>query len=247
MLAQAIQTSSAKKPSLSSAPHPQACLVHYSTDYVFDGRHKGYNPEDAPTAPLSVYGRTKLQGEHAIAQGCRRHLIFRTSWVVGHHGGNFLKTMLKLGQERDSLSVVGDQHGAPTSASLIATVTAKVLDAMMGQAAGDHRWGTYHLVAGGETTWYHYAQYVLRNAQRLGLRLKVSPEAILEVKTSDFPSAATRPLNSCLSTQKLRENFSIELPEWQLGVDEVLARVLNQIQGETNFAEPKQALNTITR
>lgn len=205
------------------------CLIHYSSDYVFDGRHEAYCDEATNTNPLSTYGRSKLHGEQAIAQFCPRHLIFRTSWVVGQHGGNFLKTMLKLAQTRDTLSVVADQRGAPTSAALIAQVTAQVLRIMLWQETSDARWGIYHLVAGGETSWHHYAQYVLGQAQLAGISLKLRPEDIQAIKTSEFPTPASRPLNSRLATQKIKQTFGVGLPDWQLGVDQVLRQVLPQI------------------
>ena len=202
-----------------------ACLVHYSTDYVFDGTKQGTYVETDSTNPQSVYGATKLQGELAVAASCDRHLIFRTSWVFGAHGGNFLKTMLKLGQERDALRIVSDQIGAPTTAELIARVTASVLAIMLDQQinAKDTRWGTYHLVAAGETSWFDYARYVFEKADEMGWKLKVTPQSITPIATADYPVAARRPLNSRLDTAKLREAFGIALPSWQVGVDDVLA------------------------
>lgn len=202
-----------------------ACLVHYSTDYVFDGTKPGPYVESDPTHPQSVYGRTKLQGEQAVALACPRHLIFRTSWVLSAQGANFLKTMLKLGQERDALTIVSDQVGAPTTAELIAEVTAQVLTTMLkGPAsAQDPRWGTYHLVASGETNWFAYAQYVFKNARAQGWPLKVTTDAIKPIATADYPVAARRPLNSRLDTTKLRQTFELELPAWQSGVDQVLS------------------------
>ena len=239
MLARAATNFSAKLPWVNSSTDtstkvdPSAgvspCLIHYSSDYVFDGRHDAYCDEATNTNPLSTYGRSKLHGEQAIAQFCSRHLIFRTSWVVGQHGGNFLKTMLKLAQTRDTLSVVADQRGAPTPAALIAQVTAQVLRIMLPQKPNDARWGIYHLVAGGETSWHPYAQYVLGQAQLAGIALKVRPEDIQAIKTSEFPTPASRPLNSRLATQKIKQTFGVDLPDWQLGVDQVLRQVLPQI------------------
>ena len=205
-----------------------ACLIHYSTDYVFAGDKpltQQYVETDG-TNPQSVYGRTKLLGEQMIAQFCPRHLIFRTSWVFGEHGGNFLKTMLRLAQERDHLQVVADQWGAPTSATLIAQTTAQVLTDMLGAPADDVRWGTYHLVAGGAVTWHQYAQYVVSQAKAAGVALKLDPQAIKAIQTKDYPVAATRPLNSQLNTDKIRQNFGIVLPNWQVGVDMVLKQML---------------------
>jgi len=202
-----------------------ACLVHYSTDYVFDGTKKGVYREQDQTNPVSVYGLTKLQGERAVEQACARHLILRTCWVVGAHGGNFLKTMLRVGQERDSLRVVADQIGAPTSAKLIAQTTKTLLDTMLSQPATDPRWGTYHLAASGQTSWFYYAQYVLSQAREQGWAIKVAPEAIEAIATSDYPVAAKRPQNSKLDTSKIRQTFGVDLPEWTQGVDEVLAEL----------------------
>lgn len=200
-----------------------ACMVHYSTDYVYDGTKTSPYLETDETGPLSVYGRSKLAGERAVAQACPRHLIFRTSWVVGAHGGNFLKTMLKLAQERDALRVVADQVGAPTSADLIAETTTRILEVMAGQSAEDPRWGVYHLAAGGATNWHAYAKYVIAQARALGWPIKVADDAIAPIRTEDYPVAAPRPKNSCLDTTKIRTSFGVQLPDWQVGIDAVLA------------------------
>ncbi|HOY00357.1 MAG TPA: dTDP-4-dehydrorhamnose reductase, partial [Zoogloea sp.] len=157
-----------------------ALLVHYSTDYVFDGSGETPRDEAAPTGPLSVYGRTKLEGEDLIRRSGARHLIFRTSWVYAARGGNFAKTMLKLAAERDRLTIINDQHGAPTGADLLADVTAHAARMALADAALA---GTYHLVAGGETTWYDYARHVIEFARTQGRPVKVAPEAILPVPT----------------------------------------------------------------
>lgn len=199
-----------------------ACMVHYSTDYVYAGTKQSPYVETDETQPLSAYGRSKLAGERAVAEACPKHLIFRTSWVVGAHGGNFLKTMLKLAQERDALRVVADQVGAPTSAELIADTTAQILSVMAGQSAEDPRWGVYHLTAGGVTNWHAYASYVIAQARAAGWPIKVADEAIAAIRTEDYPVAATRPMNSCLDTSKVRAAFGVSLPDWRVGVDEVL-------------------------
>jgi len=199
-----------------------ACMVHYSTDYVYAGTKKSTYLETDETQPLSAYGRSKLAGERAVAEACPRSLIFRTSWVVGAHGGNFLKTMLKLAQERDALRVVADQVGAPTSAELIAETTAQILSQMAGQPADDPRWGLYHLTAGGATNWHAYASYVIARARAAGWPIKVADEAIAAIRTEDYPVAATRPMNSCLDTSKIRQAFGVSLPDWRVGVDKVL-------------------------
>ena len=200
-----------------------ACLVHFSTDYVFDGEKADPYVETDPTNPLSVYGATKLRGEQAIAGACARHLILRTSWVFGAHGGNFLKTMLKLAQERDSLRVVADQIGAPTSAALIARSTTALLRAVSACPATDPRWGIYHLVAGGDTSWHGYARYAIAKARDMGWPIRVADDAIAPITTAEYPVAARRPANSRLDTARIRATFGLDLPDWTAGVDEVLS------------------------
>lgn len=205
-----------------AAQEAGACVVHFSTDYVFKGDTLEPYVETDPTDPQSVYGQTKLDGERAVSSACARHLIFRTSWVVSAHGGNFLKTMLKLAQERDTLTVVSDQVGAPTSANLLATVTTQILQALVEQPRTDSRWGLYHLVASGQTTWHAYACYVIAQARKAGWPIKIQEQAIHPIATKDYPVAAPRPLNSRLDTQKLCKAFDLTLPDWRIGVDEVL-------------------------
>jgi len=202
-----------------------AWLVHYSTDYVFDGSGTQPWTEESPTGPLSVYGQTKLEGEQAIrASGCR-HLILRTSWVYAARGGNFARTMLRLAAERDRLDVIDDQVGAPTGADLLADLTAHAWRTL--QACPELA-GTYHAVASGETSWFGYAQHVVRVAHASGLALKVTPEAIHPVATSAFPTPARRPGNSRMDTTKLRHAFGLALPSWQSGVDRMLTEVLGR-------------------
>jgi dTDP-4-dehydrorhamnose reductase len=200
-----------------------ALLVHYSTDYVFDG--SGQKPwlETDPTGPLNVYGHTKLDGEQAIAASGCQHLIFRTSWVYGSRGGNFAKTMLRLAQERDQLQVINDQVGAPTGADLIADVTAHTIRATL---ASPTLTGLYHLVAAGETTWHGYATYCIEQARAAGVAIKVPADQVLAVPTSAFPTPAQRPHNSHLSTAKLQQQFGLQLPHWQQGVERLLQTVL---------------------
>jgi dTDP-4-dehydrorhamnose reductase len=204
-----------------------ACLVHYSTDYVFDGGGEKAWIETDAVAPLSVYGATKLEGERLIQQAGCRHLIFRTSWVYGARGGNFAKTMLKLAQERDALKVINDQIGAPTGADLLADVTAHAIRALMKQPELS---GLYHLVADGETSWHGYASFVLAFAERAGLALKINSEAVQAVPTSAFPTPAKRPLNSRLNTEKLQASFDLQLPPWQIGVERMLTEILEKKQ-----------------
>jgi dTDP-4-dehydrorhamnose reductase len=218
-----------------------AAFVHYSTDYVFDGQSpQPYTEVDVP-APQSVYGQSKWAGERAVQAAGGRHLVFRTSWVVGAHGGNFLKTMLRLGAERDSLRVGADQHGAPTSTELIAHTTVQVLQQMRAPALAantkgeaspptnapwapidDPRWGLYHLAAAGETTWHAYACHVMDRATALGWPMRASAQRIEAIATDQYPLPAPRPANSRLNTQRLQSRFGVKLPDWQAGVDAVI-------------------------
>jgi len=199
-----------------------AVLVHYSTDYVFDGGGNTPWSEDDQTNPLSVYGQSKWLGECAVRQHCRRHLILRTSWVVGTHGNNFLKTMLRLAAERDSLRVVADQMGVPASTDLLAKVTFDILQTILPAAKEDARFGTYHLAPAGETSWHAYAQYVIAGALKRGAHLTCKSESIEPIPTSAYPLPAPRPANSRLNTEKIRSSFGAELPAWQVGVDAIL-------------------------
>ena len=202
-----------------------AWLVHYSTDYVFDV--SGTRPwlETDATAPLNVYGQTKLEGERLIQAHCTRHLIFRTSWVYAAHGSNFAKTMLKLAQERERLTVIDDQWGAPTGAELLAAVTATAIR-QISLAGNQALAGLYHLAAAGETTWHQYASHVIGRAKALRPDLPWAVQDIAPVPSSAFVTAARRPHNSRLDTRKLQAAFGINLPDWQQGVDDMLAQVL---------------------
>jgi dTDP-4-dehydrorhamnose reductase len=202
-----------------------ALVIHYSTDYVFDGAKSGWYSEDDSPHPQSTYGTTKLAGERALLESGADSLIFRTSWVFGAHGGNFAKTMLRLAGERDELKVVADQWGAPTSAALLADVTAQVVARYQREARSDFPFGLYHLVAGGECSWHDYARTVVSAALAAGKPLRTTPERILPIATADYPTAAKRPANSRMATAKLRETFGLVLPPWQIG----LAHVLQQI------------------
>ncbi|MFT3719032.1 dTDP-4-dehydrorhamnose reductase [Pseudorhodoferax sp.] len=204
-----------------------AWMVHYSTDYVFDGSGTAPWTEDSPTGPLSVYGRTKLAGERLLQQHCSRHLVFRTSWVYAARGGNFAKTMLRLAAERERLTVVDDQFGAPTGAELLADVTALALRQACARG-GDGLAGIYHLAAAGETSWHGYARFVIDFAQQRGVALKAVGEAVQPVPSSAFKAAAPRPANSRLDTRKLRAAFGLELPAWQCGVARMLTETLER-------------------
>ena len=209
---------------LADAAHAMgALLVHYSTDYVFDG--SGHLPwrEDAATAPLSVYGTTKRDGEDLVRASGAQHLILRTSWVYAARGGNFARTMLRLAQERERLTVIDDQWGAPTGAELIADVTAHAIRQVLRDPAGA---GTYHLAAAGETSWNGYARFVLDTARALKPDLPLQALDVAPVPTSAYPTPARRPLNSRLDTARLRDTFGLALPSWQVGVRRMLAEIL---------------------
>ena len=191
-----------------------AVLVHYSTDYVFNGQATRPYLETDPTDPQSVYGRTKRDGEQAVIQSGARYVLLRSSWVVGAHGQNFLKTMLRLAQERDSLRVVADQVGVPTSSAWMAETTVLALQQGLN--------GLFHLTPAGQTNWHAYAQYVLQQAQSLGWTLKATPEQVQAITTADYPLPAPRPAYSMLESSLLAKALNLELPPWQAGVDSVL-------------------------
>ncbi|QEA13221.1 dTDP-4-dehydrorhamnose reductase [Comamonas flocculans] len=200
-----------------------AWLVHYSSDYVFDG--SGTRPwleADAP-APLCVYGATKWEGEQLIQQSGCRHLILRTSWVYGARGGNFARTMLRLARERERLTVIDDQWGAPTGAELLADVTAHAVRHL--QTHPEHG-GLYHCVAGGETNWFSYAKYVISQARQAQPAIQIKANEVAPVPTSAYPTPARRPSNSRLDTAKLRTTFGLTLPPWEQGVARMLAEIL---------------------
>lgn len=208
------------------AVHLGALVIHYSTDYVFDGLGtEAYTEDDIPN-PQSIYGKTKHAGEQALLASGADCLIFRTSWVFGAHGGNFAKTMLRLAAEREQLNIVADQYGAPTSASLLADVTAQVLGRYQREGKANFPLGLYHLAAGGCTTWYEYAQTVIRTAQAAGRQLKLAADDVRPIATVDYPLPATRPANSRLDTRKLQASFGLRLPKWQCGLDHVLQQIL---------------------
>ena len=201
-----------------------ALLVHYSTDYVFDGSGSAPWQESDATGPLNVYGATKLAGEQAIAASGCAHLTFRTSWVYAAHGDNFIKTMLRLAATRERLTVIDDQKGAPTGAELIADVTAHAISQTLQQPA---KAGLYHLTAAGEASWFDYAQYVLalaRQARPQGV--KTAAGGVQPIASSQYPAAARRPLNSRLDTRRLQAAFGLQMPPWQQGVTRVLREIL---------------------
>lgn len=197
-----------------------AWVVHYSTDYVFPGDGETPWRETDATAPLNVYGQTKLDGEKALQEHCAKHLIFRTSWVYAGKGNNFAKTMLRLAKERKELSVINDQVGAPTGAELLADCTAHAIREVM---VKPELAGLYHLVASDTTTWYDYAALVFEEARSAGIELAI--EQLKAVPTTAYPTPARRPQNSRLNTNKFQNNFNLVLPSWEVGVKRMLAEL----------------------
>lgn len=202
-----------------------ALVLHYSTDYVFDGtKDRPYVETDAAN-PQAVYGQTKFEGEQALLAATRRCVILRTSWVVGAHGGNFAKTMLRLAAERDSLNVVADQWGAPTSAALLADVTAHLVRQWLKEREA-FPYGLYNCAAGGETNWCDYARFVIAAAVQAGKPIKATPEKVAAITTADYPTPAKRPANSRLDCSQFKQTFGLELPHWQVGISHILNQIL---------------------
>lgn len=202
-----------------------ALLIHYSTDYVFNGQGAKQWQEDDQKAPVNAYGKTKLDGELALEQAKTKFINFRTSWVYGTHGNNFIKTMLKLAQIKDELNIISDQIGAPTGAALIADVTAQAIRYyVLNPDQQTYLHGHYHLAPQGETSWYDYAQFIFNKATDKGLSLQL--KQVGSIPTDAYPTPAKRPLNSRLNTQKLQQTFQIYLPEWQQGVEQVIGEIL---------------------
>ena len=202
-----------------------AWLVHYSTDYVFNGASNQPYLETDVTDPLNIYGKTKLEGEkNIITSGCS-YLIFRTSWIYATTGNNFIKTILRLAQQRDKLEVVNDQVGSPTGAELLADITAYTLFSLKHKPEVS---GLYHLVAGGCTSWYDFARFILEYARYVNFPLKIQSDTLLPITSKDFPLPAKRPLNSRLNTSKLENTFNLILPAWQTGVSRTLTEILGR-------------------
>jgi dTDP-4-dehydrorhamnose reductase len=199
-------------------------LIHFSTDYVFDGLKKEAYVETDETNPQSVYGKTKCEGEEKV-RAHHKHIILRTSWVFGMHGHNFLKTMLRLIQEKDSLNIVGDQWGSPASASMLADVTFKIVDTIF-KNKNFNDYGTYHVTSDGETNWFEYASLIASELIKLNANIKCGPDQIHSILTSEYPTAAKRPLNSRLNCDKLKKTFMLELPQWESEVKKVLREVI---------------------
>jgi dTDP-4-dehydrorhamnose reductase len=203
-----------------------AVVVHYSTDYVFDGTNKAPYSEQDVACPINVYGLSKRAGEQALQHSGANCLIFRTTWVYGAYGNNFAKTMLRLAAEREILTVVSDQIGAPTSAALIADVTAHILQQMHMQGHDGFPFGLYNLTASGGVSWCGYAQEVIAAGHQAGLKLMATPETITPIATSDYPTPAARPLNSRLNTGTIQDTFNMSLPDWRDGLAHVLRYLL---------------------
>lgn len=200
-----------------------AGVVHYSTDYVFGGDAARPYREDDATAPLGVYGATKLEGEQALRASGARHLILRTAWVYAARGRNFLLTMLKLAAERERLRVVADQHGAPTPARWLAEATAAMLAQLAASGAGEQPLGTYHMVASGETSWHGFAQSIVAGGCRVGLLPREIP--VEPIASAEFPTRARRPAYSVLDAGKLARDYDLALPDWHLGLDQCLGEL----------------------
>lgn len=202
-----------------------AWLVHYSTDYVFNGAGNQLYLETDVTDPLNIYGKTKLEGEkNIITSGCS-YLIFRTSWIYATNGNNFIKTILRLAQQRDKLEVVNDQIGSPTGAELLADITAYTLFSLKHKPEVS---GLYHLAAGGCTSWYDFARFILEYARCVNFPLKIQSDTLLPIASKDFPLPAKRPINSRLNTNKLENTFNLILPAWQTGVSRTLTEILGR-------------------
>lgn len=206
------------------AKQHQALLIHYSTDYVFDGTGETAWTEEDSTGPINVYGQTKRQGELALEQSGANFINLRTSWVYGTHGNNFIKTMLKLGASRETLGIIADQIGSPTGASLIADITAQIIRQYQLNPTSIEM-GHYHLAARGECSWYDYAKFIFDVAREKGADLMV--KQVNAIGTADYPTPAKRPHNSRLNTSKLQRNFSLHLPHWQQGVRQVLGELID--------------------
>ena len=194
-----------------------AAVIHFSSDYVFDGTKDGAYVETDKTNPLSVYAASKLEGEKLLMKACDRSVILRTSWVVSHHGGNFLKTMLKLAHEREVLRVVADQHGVPTSAHLLAEMSLMLIE-KLSQDLNDFPFGVYHVAPKGETTWFDYAKFVIGEAMKRGDTFKLTLDNMNAIKTEEYPLPAKRPQNSRLNTHHFEETFGVTLPSWETGI-----------------------------
>jgi dTDP-4-dehydrorhamnose reductase len=205
-----------------------ALVIHFSTDYVFDGTKPFVYREEDATNPLGVYGKTKLEGENALAASGADHLIFRTSWVFGAHGKNFIKTILRLASSRDELRIVADQFGAPTGAALLADASTHIATRYLRNGRKNFPFGLYHLAAGGDTSWHGFAQHIVAKAAAANSPLQATIDRILPIPAAEYPTPAARPANSRLDTSKFRTVFGLNLPDWKHGVDQVLDVLLEK-------------------
>lgn len=201
-------------------------FIHYSTDYVFDGKKAGAYLESDSTQPINVYGASKLDGEERIAKACGKYLIFRTTWVIGEHGNNFAKTILRLSQEKEQLKIISDQYGVPTSTKLIAKVTQSAIDATLNGQSWES--GIYHLTPTGITSWYGVAKKLLELAESESVSLKVSSTNLGSIRTSDYPTAAKRPTNSVLDTEKLQTVLPYSLPSWEVDFEKTAVNIIKE-------------------
>lgn len=200
-----------------------ALLVHYSSDYVFEGTGDQPHDEDASPSALSIYGESKAAGDFSIEHSGCVHLILRTSWVYGARGANFAKTMLRLAKEREELKVVDDQIGAPTGADLLADVSAHLIRHTLVNPSLS---GLYNVAAAGHTSWFGYAQHVIESARQRGVALRLAPERLMAINTAEYPTAAPRPLNSRMALDKVQRTFGLQLPHWTAGVNRLLDEIL---------------------
>jgi dTDP-4-dehydrorhamnose reductase len=207
-------------------------MIHFSTDYVFDGLKAEPYVEDDAVNPQSVYGKTKFLGEDAVRKLVAKHIIIRTSWVFGSQGENFLKTMLKLAKERDKLTVVSDQIGSPTSASMLAEAVAQIIKEL-NELGAYRKFGTYHIVGSGEVSWYDYAKKIVETAKKLGVSTKLTAQAIKPITSKEYPLPAVRPLNSRLDTTKVRTSFSVRLPKWEKEMEHVIHELMQMESAKT--------------
>jgi dTDP-4-dehydrorhamnose reductase len=202
-----------------------ASVIHFSTDYVFDGKKEAPYAETDKASPLNTYGASKLEGEKLLMAACPQTVILRTSWVVSDHGQNFLKTILKLAQERDELRIVMDQVGAPTPANLLAGITNMLVTKLIAEGWRGFPFGIYHVASSGQTNWYECAKFIVEKAIKLGIALRVDPSKVHPIKTLEYPTPARRPLNSRLDTSLFRGVFPTPLPPWEEGLFDIIKAV----------------------
>ncbi len=200
-------------------------VIHYSTDYVFDGTKSGPYTEDDQPNPINIYGASKYSGECELLRICSRSIILRTTWVTSSHGNNFLKTILRLSLEKEELRIIDDQIGAPTSASLIADYTAHIINMIHGQKNNMSHYGLFHLVSSGFTNWYSYAKFIVSKANEYGIETKLNDSAIYPIKSIEYETQAVRPMNSCMNTEYIRKKYKLTMPDWKSEVSNILLHI----------------------